>query len=154
MLGFYSIRKLVEATKLSDDVANQNLRVTAYSWKGKAVTRLNKSEYWELYDLEHARVVTRSLAFLCHQIVHSYIFVVSFDQSKCLDGILITSDRERQKMLYKIQVKQIIELFEQVGADYPDEMILNFNSQIQDYKVQSRTKSRAQKVQPKKRPSV
>jgi hypothetical protein len=143
MLGFYSIRKLLEAKKLSDDVANQSLQIKAYSWKGKGVTRLNRFEYWELYDLEHSLIAERGLAFLCHQIVHSYIFLLSFDESNCFDGILVTSDRERHRMLYFIQVQQIIELFEQIGHDYPNEIKLEFDSHIQDYRIQSRTKSRA-----------
>lgn len=143
MLGFYSIRKLLEAGKLSDDVANRSVRVTAHSWKGEAVTRLNRSEYWELYDLEHSRIIPRSLAFLCHQIVHSYIFMTSFDESNSFDGILVTSDRERHQMLYSLRADQIIELFEQVGKDYPNETAFSFDPRIQDYKVRSRTKSRA-----------
>jgi hypothetical protein len=135
MLGFYSVRKLLEAKKLSDDVANQKLRITAHSWKGKIVTRFNRFEYWELYDLEHSHLVARSLIFLCHQIVHSYIFIVSFDVLNRFSGILVTSDRERHRTLYFIKVQQIIELFERVGSDYPDEIRFVFDSSIQDYKV-------------------
>lgn len=142
MLGFYSIRKLLEAKKLPDEVANQSLRVIAHSWQGKEVTRLNRFEYWELYDLEHSRIVACSLIFLCHQIVHSYIFIVSFDELKHFSGILVTSDRERHRILYFIEVHQIIQLFEQVGKDYPDEIIFKYDPSIQDYKVQAKTKSR------------
>ncbi len=143
MLGFYSIRKLLEAGKLSDDVANQSVRIAAHSWKGKAVTRLNRSQYWELYDLEHARTVTRDLTFLCNQMVHSYIFLTSFDESNRFNGILVTSDRERHELLYFLRVQQIVELFEQVGKDYPNTITFAFNQYIKDYKVNSKTKPRA-----------
>jgi hypothetical protein len=148
MLGFYSIRKLIEAKKLSDDIANQSLRIIAHSSKGKTVTRLSRTEPWQFYDLEHSQIVTRGLTFLCNQIVHSYIFMVSFDESKCFDGILVASDHERHKMLYFIQAQQIIELFEQAGNDYPDEIRFKFDSRAQDYTVQSRTKSRVQETSP------
>jgi hypothetical protein len=44
---------------------------------------------------------------------------------------------------YFFQIKQIIDLFEQIGNDYPDETIFTFDSRLQDYRVQSRTKSHA-----------
>ncbi|HEX9938589.1 MAG TPA: hypothetical protein VGB15_15735, partial [Longimicrobium sp.] len=40
MLGFYSIRKLVEARKLSDHVASSAIPVTTYPPTGKPITYL------------------------------------------------------------------------------------------------------------------
>jgi hypothetical protein len=143
MLGFYAIRKLIEAKKLSDDVANQTLRITTHPWRGESVTRLNRFDYWELYDLDRSRAVVRSLTFLCNQVVHSYIFALSFDDSCVFNGILVASDRERHQVLYFFQIQQIIDLFEQIGNDYPDEAIFTFDSRLQDYRVQARTRSHA-----------
>jgi hypothetical protein len=143
MLGFYAIRKLIEAKKFSDDVANQTLRITTHSWRGKSVTRLNRFDYWELYDLERSRTVTRSLTFLCNQVVHSYIFALSFNDSGAFNGIFVASDRERHETLHFIQIQQIIELFEQAGHDDPDEVTFEFDSRLQDYRVRAKTRSRS-----------
>lgn len=143
MLGFYAVRKLIEAKKLSDDVANQALRITTHPGRGESVTRLNRFDYWELYDLNRSRTVSRSLTFLCNQVVHSYIFALSFDESGAFDGILVASDRERHQVLDFFQIQQIIDLFEQIGNDYPDEAIFTFDSRLQDYRVQARTRSHA-----------
>ena len=142
MLGFYAVRKLVEAKKLSDDIATQNMRIIIHPWKGEAVTRRNRFDYSELYDLSQRRTVARSLTFICNQVVHSYLFALSFDESRRFSGILVASDRERHQALYFIQSQQIVDLFEQIGNDYPDEMILEFDPRIQDYRVQSRTRVR------------
>jgi hypothetical protein len=141
MIGFYAVRKLIEAKKLSDNVANQNLRITTHPARGEAVTQRNRVNYAELYDLNQRRTVVRSLAFLCNQVIHSYLFALSFDESCCFNGILVASDRERNQTLYFVESQQIIELFEQIGNDYPDAMRLEFDSSIQDYKIQSRTRS-------------
>jgi hypothetical protein len=146
MLGFYSIRKLLEADKLSDDVANQNLRITAYPWMGKTVTRVNRGQYWELYDLEHGRPVMRSLMFLCHQVVHSYVFVVSFDERGCFEGILVTSQRERHRQLCLVRSLQIIDLYEQIGNDSISEMTLTFDESLQDYRVHSKRKTTPREI--------
>jgi hypothetical protein len=142
MLGFYAVRKLIEAKKLSDDIATQNLRIITHPWRGEAVTRRNRFGYWELYDLSQRRTVARSLTFICNQVVHSYLFALSFDESQRFNGILVASDRERHHALHFIQSQQIVDLFEQVGNDYPNEMKLEFDERIQDYRVESRTKSR------------
>ena len=41
MLGFYSIRKLIEAKKLSDSVVNKCITVKSHEWKGNPVTKMN-----------------------------------------------------------------------------------------------------------------
>jgi hypothetical protein len=142
MLGFYAVRKLIEAKKLSDDVANQSLGLITHPWRGKAVTRINRFDYWELYDLDKSRTVSRSLAFLCNQVIHSYLFALSFDDANSLDGVLVASDRERNQALYFIRSQQIVELFEQVGNDYPNAMDLEFDERGQDYTVRAKTISR------------
>ena len=142
MLGFYAIRKLIEAKKLSDDVANQSLRLVAYPWSGKSVTRINRLDYRELYDLDRSRTVSRNLVFLCNQVVHSYLFVLSFDDVDKFSGILVASDRERHQALYFIGSQQIVELFEQVGNDYPNAMDLEFDERAQDYTARARTITR------------
>jgi hypothetical protein len=143
MLGFYAVRKLIESKKLSDDVANQTLRIITHPWQGKSVTRVNRFDYRELYDLNRSRIVVRNLTFLCNQVVHSYIFALSFDESGTFDGVLVASDRERHLALYFFQIQRIVDLFEQVGNDYPDEVIFRFDSHLQDYKIQARTRSHA-----------
>ena len=142
MLGFYAVRKLIEAKKLSDDVANQSLRLITYPWSGKTVTRTNRLDYRELYDLDRSQTVSRNLAFLCNQVVHSYLFALSFDDADKFNGVLVASDRERHQALYFIGNQQIVGLFEQVGNDYPNAMVLEFDGRAQDYMVRARTISR------------
>src|SRR5688500_12765511 len=105
MLGFYSIRKLIEATKLADSISTQQVPLIAYPAKGKNVTRMNWFEYWELYDLEAPEAVSRDLMFLCHQFVHSYVFMLSFSESRDFEAVLVSSERERHRYLYELPVR-------------------------------------------------
>ena len=52
MLGFYSIRKLIEASKLSDSTIYEEIPITTYPWSGKTVTRMNWHKLDQLYDLD------------------------------------------------------------------------------------------------------
>ncbi|MEG4172079.1 MULTISPECIES: hypothetical protein [unclassified Microcoleus] len=135
MLGVYSIRKLIEAKKLSDSVVNKCITVKFHEWKGNPVTKMNWGDIDKLYDLDSGQPVTKGLIFFCHQFVHSYILVTSFDEKNFLDGIFISSDRERHKALYFIEMHQIIDFFEQVGNDYPSSGTFKFDEELGDYRV-------------------
>jgi hypothetical protein len=135
MLGFYSIRKLVESKLLSDTIASQTIELTAYSWKGKAITRVNSLGFDKLYDLDNGVTVTKDLLFVCHQMVHSYIFLTPLNENGSLDGVIFSSDRERHTALYFLDINRIITLFEFIGNDDPSQTMMVFNNKKQDYDV-------------------
>jgi len=135
MLGFYSIRKLIEASKLSNSTFEQEIRVTTYPCTGKTVTRMNTHKVDQLYDFASPTTTVRDVLFLCHQIVHSFVFMPAFTENGELDSILFTSDRHRHHRLYSMTFEQIIQLFDQVGSDYPNKIRMVFNPDTQDYDV-------------------
>lgn len=135
MLGFYSIRKLIEASKLSNSTFEQELPLAIYPWSGKTVTRMNWHKLDQLYDFDSSSTDSRDVLFLCHQIVHSFVFMPVFNEDGKLDAFLFTSDRHRHQRLYSMTLDQIIELFDHVGNDYPNEMQMVFNPDTLDYDV-------------------
>ncbi len=102
MLGFYSIRKLVEAKKLSDSIVIQNITASAYIWRGQPITTINWLDIDKLYDLDAPKAVTKDLLFFCHQFVHSHIFMEHFNDEHNLNGVFVSSERERHRMLYSL----------------------------------------------------
>jgi hypothetical protein len=86
-LGFYSIRKLIEADKLSCTVVDRQMPVTSFSWSGKRVTKLNLHRINELYNLENGRLTQKTLRAICNQFIHSYVFCCCFDASERLEGV-------------------------------------------------------------------
>lgn len=135
MLGFYSIRKLIEASKLSESTVGQQLHVTTFPWSGKTVTRMNWDKIDKLYELDSPSSETRQVLFFCHQIVHSFVFMPAFDERGQLDGILFTSDRHRHQCLYLVTLDTVIQLFDCVGNDYPNDVRLKYNEDLKDYEV-------------------
>ena len=135
MLGFYGVRKLHEAAKLSTKTMKQNVALVAYPWLGKNVTKLNWHNLDRLYDFEAGDVEDHDLLFLCHQFVHSFVFTVTFDNDNRLNGILFASDRQRHKSLLLVSIEQIATLFEMVGEDYPAEGSFRLNPKTGDYDV-------------------
>lgn len=137
MLGFYSVRKLIESKKLSDAVVNQSLEAFAYEWMGEPVTLINKSKIEKLYNLDSGHKIQKKLIFFCHQFIHSYIFEVVFDENYLLNGIFISSDKERNKVLYLVELRRIIDIFEQVGSDYPTSLEYTINFKTLEYDVKA-----------------
>ena len=50
MLGFYSVRKLIEASKISNDLIESPVSIIMYPSKNKSVTLLNWHKLDQLYD--------------------------------------------------------------------------------------------------------
>lgn len=117
MLGFYSIRKLIESAKLTHTIPEKEVDIFSYKATGEPVHLLNTSRIDELYDLDSPEPGTVSVPFLCNQIIHSFIFLMVFDDKRALAGIFVSSDRERLNVLRFVAIDSIIEIFELVGND-------------------------------------
>lgn len=142
MLGFYSVRKLIEAKKISDAVAEQRMNLSMYKHKDEwnPTTFANKRKIDKLYNLDEEEIVSRNLRFICNKLIHSYVFEECFDhESGLLLGIFFNSDQDRNKALYYIEIQKIIEIFNQVGSDYPTKIHFTANFKTMDYDVTVKT---------------
>jgi hypothetical protein len=128
MIGFYEVRKLIEASKLDDKTSKQRMPLLKYRSTGKAVTRMNWTRYWELYDLQ-------PLVELCHQFVHSYIFTCEFSEVNAFTSVLVSSERERNRHLYCVSIPVIVGLFRAAGKSYPTHTTMRFNVKKGDFDV-------------------
>jgi hypothetical protein len=77
----------------------------------------NRDEIWQLYDLDNPKQEFRDLLYVAHRMVHSFIFILSGDDSG--HGTFFTSDRDKDKRLNFITTDEIVRIFEVVGNDYP-----------------------------------
>lgn len=135
MLGFYSIRKLIEANKLTDKVSLSQIPLIAFPWKGKPVTVINWHKVDELYNLEEETRVSLPLSTMCNTVIHSYVFAPTFNEQSKIHGIMVNSDYSRNKELYFITLSEIIRLFERVGKDYERMRKMKFDENKGDYKI-------------------
>ena len=137
MMGFYAIRKLIEAKKLTDVLTGTSVAMRRYSSKGKPVTLMNNHKVHELYDLKAPEKQSLTLKELCHQFIHSYIFLLVFDESGRLSAIWIASDYQRSKALFEIEVKTVIAIFQKVGHDEVGCSHATFDTSIGDYRIEN-----------------
>ena len=134
-IGFYSIRKLFEAKKLSSSLHGHTISITAYPPTSKPATLRNWHKTDELFHLDRGKSASVTLPFLCDQVIHSYIFQLGFINDNTLDFMLLCSDRQRTKALQQISFRDVVAIFERVGNDNPCESSIKFNPRIKDYEV-------------------
>lgn len=135
MIGFYSIRKLIEARKLSTSTVETKVALYAYVSRGKSVTLMNWHRLDELFDLDTRTKRELDLLALCNQFIHSYVFSPVLSEKGTLQSILLSSDRAKSSVLYEIELTQILAVFDQVGSDYPSHGSIRYDPAKGDYKV-------------------
>ena len=137
MIGFYAIRKLIEAKKLTDEFTETPVQMQSYRPTGTRATRLNNHKPEELYDLANSEQRELSLLDLCNQVIHSYIFMPVLDECGALVAILVTSDRQRSKGLFHVEAHAIVTIFEQAANDEVGSIHAEFEDSIGDYRIKS-----------------
>ena len=116
MLGFYSVRKLIETIKISDSTKKLKFDIQWHK-NTQRVNWLNHAFLDENYDLTKIHSEQRDIEFICNLFVHSYVFVVSGDGK--LEGAYVSTDRQKDKKVYFVPLQVILKIFRTVGRDYP-----------------------------------
>ena len=115
-IGFYSIRKLLDTeTKVTDNLKNEKHKISWFKHVGDNVTWRNNHKLEQLYCMKESHSEERDLWFIASRIIHSFIFNLLINENGGFNGILFTSDTDKNKKLYELSVSQIITLFELVG---------------------------------------
>ena len=123
-ISFYAIRKLFGTLKVSDKLKRAT---TELVWHPNInqVHHMNSEHIQLLYDLDKFYKEERDVLYLCNQFIHSFVFSV-FEENGRIGGFLVSSDRVRNKKLYRVSLEQVIVLFRLVGRDYPSELFYQY----------------------------
>lgn len=130
-ISFYSIRKLFDTLKVSDRIKRAT---TELEWhpNRNAVHHMNWEHLELLYDMSTSKKEVRDVVFLCNQFVHSFVFS-PYEENGRIGGFFVSSDRDRNKKLYRVRLKQVVTLFRLVGRDYPASLFFQFNHDAGTY---------------------
>ncbi len=135
MIGFYIIRKLIEAHKLSNIIFENSHAIRAFPRKPSHMTFMNSHHLDRHYDFSKAKNINKKLPFICNKIIHSYIFIPSFNENGFIEAVLVTSDTERKNYIFELPIRQIASLFNEVGKNYPHSSKMTYCEKIKDYKI-------------------
>jgi hypothetical protein len=142
--GFFLIRKLIEAqTKLSFRTENQNIkcRVSGKIPDTPRVDLMSRFDWHELYDLNAFKPKNVVLKQLCNIFMHSiFLWMVygeetSDEQQSVVTGVHVTSDYEKEKQVYWVEISEILRVFRSVIMDYQDVLSMQRDPVTNEMKV-------------------
>jgi hypothetical protein len=159
MVGFYIIRKLMEANKLDNKLCNSRLLCKVYPSNHEKIMILDRYDIFNNYDFKSPKFEKHELKFFINQFVHSYLFIPIIDiveensrlkmddekisddekieiyhnSEKALLGIFVNSDTNKNKSLFEIDIKEIISIFQKVGNCVITKIDMKFNPKKGDF---------------------
>ena len=115
-LAAYATRKLIEAKKISDEVASMVLRASAFKPRGVTVDVQNWDALDRLYDLDSSATLDVKLGHWCNQLIHSFVFVLELDASR-VAGFFVASDHEKDSRLLHFSLDVVVDAIRRVAND-------------------------------------
>ena len=116
-LGFYSIRKLMDARKLSDQIKDRRVSVVIYPPTGIKAHHLNLHKVDRIFNLDNPRKESWDLRRICNQFIHSYVFQIVECDRGYFHSLMVASDHQRAEGLLGLNVHVLIQLFRAVVID-------------------------------------
>lgn len=133
---FYSafiIRKLIDCKcKVSDEVDSFKFTLSGISPK-KEIDMLHRWPDEGRYNWDHERSYTKSGNEICNWLIHSYIFFFGYDKSGKIDSFYVSSERDKNKLLYRIELKDWLSYMEFVSSDEIGSLHMKVDAKKQDY---------------------
>lgn len=134
ILNFYIIRKLTETKKISDSLCQKKYKIKAFKKNSTKLTEINYFDIYELYDADNFEFRSKDIKFICNQLIHS-LTIFAFRENKKWNSVLMCSDFEKNKFIYEIDMKTIIEILTDFGNNYPHSASYTYNENKDDYDV-------------------
>lgn len=119
MIGFYIVRKLIEAKKITNELAGRSIDIVGHPCIRPPVTLMNWHKIDELYNLKTSQRERIKLLQLANMIIHSYVFITDTDDRGGLSGIYVNSDYSRNRKIYYLPIKDTIHILKEFGSNYP-----------------------------------
>ena len=117
-LAAYSVRKLLDAFKVSYEIESSTVNVSRHAALGRAVDYMNWDKLPELYDLSQESSEQVDTRGACNLLIHSFVFVPYLtEKGSGLAGFYVASDRDRDRWLTRIDVDELLAMLHRVADD-------------------------------------
>ena len=133
---FYSafiIRKLIDCGgKLSDEADNYSIQVKAIK-PLKHIDNLNRWPEEDSHDWEHEKQLTVAGKDICNWLIHSYLFFSEFEENGPMLAFCVSSDYDRNKILYKISMCDWLRYIDYIASDDIVGLSSHYDEKTGDY---------------------
>lgn len=133
---FYSafiIRKLIDCGgKLSDEADHYSLKVFSVR-PLQPIDRLHQWPEEDSHDWENEKEIIVAGKNICNWLIHSYMFFMVFNEDNIIDSFSVTSDFDRNKILYRIPLRSWIAYMDYIASDDIVSMSSHYDFSVGDY---------------------
>lgn len=130
----YSLRKLMDTNKVSDNLSNAAIKVNKFPKNSKKLTAMNNHRLEEQYDFKKRIENKLYIRDVCNQIIHSYTFQLTGFRKKIF-YIFFNSDHQKNKYLYQVKINDFLKVVLKFSNNYPKKISYTYCNTLKDYKV-------------------
>jgi hypothetical protein len=127
MLGFYSVRKLIESQWVDLQMKHESVVAIAFPCRKIHVYRGSHQDVAEVYNLKAPSPRRLPLEFICNQIVHSFVFTPAFCQHR-LVALYFCSFEKRSNVL-RVEIAELIRVLRKASTSR-HHVFLRFSAEV------------------------
>lgn len=126
-ISAFTIRKLNEANKLSDELISKDFDCARYRRikDDVIIDFMNCHHIEKFYDLRNGEKSSLKLKDICNYLIHSFVFSYRICVDDRLCGVFVNSGWMKDRFLYYIKLNTFIMLINDVVTD--DIVIMSYN---------------------------
>lgn len=132
-ISAFIVRKLIESDKMTDRIDNYMLDTVAY----KPIKEINRIHCYieeKEYNWKEKTKIRLEAKKICNFLIHSYVFNLVFaERERKVEKFLVSSDYDRNKYLYEVNLKEWIKFLEEVINDDIIELHRHYEKNKKDY---------------------
>ena len=118
-VALFMVRRLAEASKFSSRMSQHRATIYRCSFVGHP-HRLIYKDIDELYSLAKEETISRGPIFLCNQFIHADFTYAIRGSDRNWQGLYTSSDYEKKKWVYRVELAEIVKVLELAIDDYPN----------------------------------
>jgi len=127
-LAAYAMRKLDEGLKLSTALLGKPIQVQRFDSTRPGYAAHTSYGFDRYFDLKHPRSAELPRRDLLNMLIHSLAYIEVVGDAGTYDGFMVTSDRERERALFEVDLAAYTKLMREAGRDYPSEIRRAFDA--------------------------
>ena len=121
----FAIRKLLDTKKIPDRVAAKKIKIIKFKRNSRAHGAF--FNFKKLYELDKPIKADMEAKLILNQIIHGFVFQVFANKSGKLSHLYITSDYDKSKFLYLVNIKTLMKNFKEISKQQVVSMSIKYD---------------------------
>ena len=129
----FIIRKLIDCGgKLSEEAEKYTLSIYGIE-PLKPVDQLSRWPEDGSHDWDNEKKISISGKVICNSLIHSFLFFITHDENEFIDDFYVSSDFDRNKVLYRVPLDEWLKYIDYIVADDVIDMTIQYNRKLENF---------------------